>query len=126
MSLAVFATAVNCIDGRAQMPVISYIKSKLNVQYVDMITEAGTVKYFDDPGNPRMEEAIKKSVMVSVEAHKSSNVFVIAHADCAGNPVDTTVQKQQALQAKSKMESWGLPIKVFSLWVNENWQVEEV
>lgn len=33
-----FATAINCMDGRVQIPVIEYIKSKYEVDYVDMIT----------------------------------------------------------------------------------------
>jgi len=34
-----FATAINCMDGRAQLPVIEWIKEKQPVGFVDMITE---------------------------------------------------------------------------------------
>ncbi|HOP76783.1 MAG TPA: hypothetical protein PLD05_04790 [Thermogutta sp.] len=36
-----FATVVNCMDGRTQGPVISYLKERFGVDYVDNSTEAG-------------------------------------------------------------------------------------
>ena len=42
-----FATAVNCMEGRTQLPVIAYLKKKFEVDYVDMVTEAGPVKILD-------------------------------------------------------------------------------
>jgi len=40
-----FATAINCMDGRTQEPVITWIKKNYHVDFVDMITEPGPVKY---------------------------------------------------------------------------------
>lgn len=34
-----FATAINCIDGRTQLPVIEWARKKYGVDYVDMITK---------------------------------------------------------------------------------------
>ena len=36
-----FGTAINCIDGRTQQPVIDYIKQNYAVDMVDMITFPG-------------------------------------------------------------------------------------
>jgi len=36
-----FATAINCMDGRCQLPVIEWMKKRYGVEYVDMITEPG-------------------------------------------------------------------------------------
>ena len=36
-----FITCLNCVDGRVQLPVIQWIKENYNIDYVDMITEAG-------------------------------------------------------------------------------------
>ena len=36
-----FATSIHCMDGRIQEPIIQYIKTKYDVQYVDVITEPG-------------------------------------------------------------------------------------
>ena len=33
-----FVTALNCMDGRVQVPVYEYMKNKYNVDYVDVIT----------------------------------------------------------------------------------------
>jgi hypothetical protein len=34
-----FATAINCRDGRTQLPVIEWLKKEYGATYVDMITE---------------------------------------------------------------------------------------
>ena len=36
-----FCTAVNCMDGRVQLPVTSYLQERFNVEHVDSITEPG-------------------------------------------------------------------------------------
>ncbi len=36
-----FCTAINCMDGRTQLPVIEFLKNKLSVEYVDTVTEPG-------------------------------------------------------------------------------------
>ena len=35
---ALFATAVNCMDGRVQEPAVKFLKNKLGVAYVDTFT----------------------------------------------------------------------------------------
>ena len=37
MDKITFATAINCMDGRVQIPVIEYLKKEFKVDYVDMI-----------------------------------------------------------------------------------------
>ena len=37
MSHRRFATAINCIDGQTQIPVIDYVRKKYRVDYVDMV-----------------------------------------------------------------------------------------
>lgn len=44
MSQQRFATAINCIDGRAQVPALDWIKLHCNVHFVDLITEPGADK----------------------------------------------------------------------------------
>lgn len=39
-----FATAINCIDGRAQMPVNEWVRKNLGADYVDTVTEPGVDK----------------------------------------------------------------------------------
>ena len=39
-----FATAINCMDGRTQIPVIEWLKKEYGVDYVNMINEPGPNK----------------------------------------------------------------------------------
>ena len=43
-----FATCLNCMDGRAQLPVINWIMENYDIKYVDMITEAGINGFLAD------------------------------------------------------------------------------
>ncbi len=45
---ACFAVAINCMDGRIQIPVIDYVKKRFHVRYVDMITEPGPVRILSE------------------------------------------------------------------------------
>ena len=41
MAQATFGTAINCIDGRVQIPVITWMREVLSLDYVDLITQPG-------------------------------------------------------------------------------------
>ena len=36
-----FCTAINCMDGRVQLPVIRFLQERFKVDYVDVISEPG-------------------------------------------------------------------------------------
>ena len=36
-----FCTAINCMDGRVQIPVITYLKERFKADYVDVVSEPG-------------------------------------------------------------------------------------
>ena len=120
-----FATCLNCIDGRAQLPVIYWIKENYGVDYVDMITEAGMDgklagdfnKYID-----LMYDVIK----ISVYTHKSDYVFIVGHHDCAGNPVDDATHKKQIILAAEDLSKCALPVTVIGLWLSAEWVVEKI
>ena len=115
-----FASALNCIDGRTQIPVINFIKERSGVRYVDMITEAGIIKHLASNTEDSVAEATRLSVEITVSGHKPKSVFLLAHQDCLGNQVAEKIQKGQLLQAKRNVESWHLPVEVKCLWVNAN------
>ena len=117
-----FATAINCIDGRVQVSVSSYIKVSYSVDHVDMVTMPGIVKILAD-SRDIIVDLIKKSVQVSVVAHKSKLVAVVGHYDCAGNPVCKEIQIQEMALAFKTVESWSFNVKIIGLWVDENWKV---
>ena len=65
------ATAINCISGRVQIPVISYIIHTYGVAYVDMITAPGVNKLLAEGLYLTTTELIKKSAEISVNGHGS-------------------------------------------------------
>jgi len=120
-----FATAINCIDGRTQIPVSDWIKGKYAVHYVDMVTEPGCDKIVSGE-DQNVIEKIKSKVLISVNAHKSSLVAVAGHHDCAGNPVTKEEHLEQIKKCVSTIKSWNLPVEAVGLWVNDQWQIEQI
>lgn len=123
MAVGHFATAINCIDGRAQRPVSEWIRLQHGIDYVDTITQPGPEKVLTQGPQPVID-AMRQNVAVSVTAHQSTLVAVAAHYQCAGNPVSDDEHKSQVRQACQVVAGWGFPVRVIGLWVNEWWQVE--
>jgi len=126
MSYIRFATAINCMDGRVQVPVIEHIRNKYEVDYVDMPTLPGPDKVLAEGKDTSTLESIKKYVDLSVNRHGSTLVAICGHYDCAGNPVDREVHIKQIREAKNVLKSWFSELHVIGLWINQNWEVEEV
>ncbi len=120
-----FATAVNCMDGRVQDPVTDWLKDLCCVEYVDVITEPGPVRLLAE-GDAVAADSIRRRVEVSVRAHGSSVVAVVAHGDCAGNPVSPEEQQTQLLRAVERVAGWDLGVSVLGLWVDEGWEVQQL
>jgi hypothetical protein len=123
---AKFATVINCIDGRTQLPVINYMKSQYNVEYVDLITEPGPVKAIAEPRNAFQVYSIQQRMLLSQEKHGSQHLGVVAHHDCLTNPVERAKQLEQLGQSLDYIRLWGFRGAVVGLWVDENWEVQEV
>lgn len=121
-----FATAINCMDGRTQLPVIEYLKRRYGVAYVDMITEPGPNKILAEHTDSAIVADIRKCVTISVKRHNSKVVAVVGHHDCAGNPASDEEQKRQIQAALDTVESWNLGVELVGLWVDERWQVQAV
>jgi hypothetical protein len=118
-----FCTAVNCIDGRVQVPVIRYLQEQYGVRYVDVVTEPGPVRALAEPSDSETKRSVLRRVRVSIEAHGSELIAVVAHAECAGNPVDDEEQRQQlARSAEYLAESFPVA-SVIGLWVDDGWTV---
>jgi len=119
-----FGTAINCMDGRVQEPVIRWLKETYGLDYVDMITEPGPEKVLAE-GGPQAA-AILAKLRISAQAHGSQVLAIVAHDDCAGNPVSPDVHQAQVRQAMQVLRGWGLPMPVIGLWVDAQWLVQEV
>jgi len=120
-----FGTAINCMDGRVQIPVIEWMKKNFGLDYVDMVTEPGPEGKMAS-GDVDMIESIKKRVRISVEKHGSEIVIIVAHHDCAGNPVSRVTHEEQLVESIRVVKSWNLPVRIAGIWLDENWQVSEL
>jgi carbonic anhydrase len=117
-----FGTAINCMDGRVQEPVINWLKVRFGLDYVDMITEPGPIKALAENDTATVT-SIAKRVAVSVEKHNSTVIAVVGHHDCAGNPVPKEQQIEQIRKSLDVLKSWRTGIKLVGLYVTDSWLV---
>jgi len=125
MSTKSFATAINCMDGRTQIPVIEFMKNRYRVEYVDTITEPGPDKILAENKDHTIVMSIKKRVEISAMKHSSKAIAIVGHYDCAGNPVDKDAHIKHIKAAMKTVRSWGYNIEIVGLWVDEDWKVTE-
>ena len=83
----IFATAINCMDGRVQKPVFNFICANYGVDFIDMITEPGPIKILSENHDKFTIESLRLKTALSIDKHKSNLIAIIGHHDCAGNPV---------------------------------------
>ncbi|MBM7623389.1 carbonic anhydrase [Sporohalobacter salinus] len=121
-----FLTAINCMDGRVQKPVIQWLQREYDKKYVDMITEPGPNLILAENQPKSSIESIKNRVEISVNKHGSNLIAVVGHYDCAGNPANKEEQLEHIKSAVDKVESWNLKADVIGLWVNKKWKIERV
>jgi carbonic anhydrase len=121
-----FATAINCMDGRVQVPVMEFLKRKYGVNYVDMITEPGHDGILAANKDQQVIDLIRKRVDISTEKHGSRYIAIVGHHDCAGNPVDRNTHIEHIRRAIETVKSWGVKAEIIGLWVNDEWKVSEV
>ncbi|MEA1924640.1 MAG: carbonic anhydrase [Candidatus Altiarchaeota archaeon] len=117
-----FATCLNCMDGRVQLPVIHWIKEKYGVEYVDVITEAGMDGFLVES---KLDDILRK-IDISLKKHGSNIIFVVGHHDCGGNPVDEKTHRKQVHIAVDKLKKMKSSVKVIGLWVSDSWVAEKI
>ena len=121
-----FCTAVNCMDGRVQDPVTRFLASRFGVKYVDQITEAGPVGVLaSEPESARAQEIYRK-IDISIKAHKSRGLAVVAHHDCAGNPKSRNEQMEDLHRSAEVLRERFPGMVVVALWVGDDWTVTEM
>ena len=116
-------TCLNCMDGRVQLPVLTWIRSNYPVDFVDVITEAGV-----DGVLAKQEDIseILRSIAVSVNLNKSTHLFVVGHHDCRGNPADQATHHTEIRHAVQRLRTQWPQHEVSGLWVGSTWNVELV
>ena len=121
-----FCTAINCMDGRIQLPVIAFLTRRFAVEHVDMITEPGPNRILARQTDASLIESILDRIRISVERHGSVGIAVVGHHDCAGNPAGQAEQASDTVAAveyiRKRCSRYGVVV-VIGLWVDENWSV---
>ena len=121
-----FCTAVNCIDGRVQLPVTRYLQQRFGVLYVDLVTEPGPARSLAGSADAEIKSSILRRVAVSIEAHGSELIAVVAHADCARNPAGREAKERQLSEAAAVLAESFPGVSILGLWVDERWSVSPV
>lgn len=121
-----FCTAINCMDGRTQLPIIDYMRTKYKAEYVDMITEAGPIKYLSEQDNEIILNSIYERIDISINKHNSKIIAVVGHQDCARNALNKMEQIKQINSSIYLLRHKYQNCKIIGLYVNEIWEVEEI
>ncbi len=121
-----FCTAINCMDGRVQLPVIKYLQKRFNVEYVDTITEGGPNLILSEGKNEILIQSIFDRVKISVEKHNSVGIAITGHYDCARNPASESEQIRQIEKAIEVIKKQFGNMEIIGLWIDENWHVKEL
>ncbi len=121
-----FATLLNCIDGRVQMPAIEYTKNRFNVSYVDSVTELGMNLLLADRTNMSAVRSVLKKVGISLNRHKSRGIVIAGHYDCAANPNPKSVQVKHIEESVKYIKTRFPDLDVDGIWINGRGAVEPV
>jgi len=121
-----FGTAINCIDGRTQEPVIDFMKKKFNIDVVDMVTFPGVDGVISSGKNSNEIAFIQRAVSISVGKHRSRIIAVVGHFDCAGNPGDREHHYANIRKAAHEVSSWNFHVQVVGFYVNDKQRIEEI
>jgi hypothetical protein len=120
-----YATAITCIDGRAQSPLADWMKQHFFVHHVDLITEPEVDSYIVRATGQQLAD-LRRKIQYSLHEHQSNLVIVSAHHDCAGGTMSDDDRKRQLKQATQIVVAFELPVRVVGVWLNDQWQSEIV
>lgn len=122
---AQFATTLACIDGRIQRPVSDFVITRFGAAHIDNVTRAGMVKHLTASYDPATNLIIE-DLETSLNGHGSRQIALVAHRDCAGNPISDEAQKSQLAEAVAHFARRYPTHEVIGLWLGENWAIEVI
>lgn len=123
-SMEKFGTVLECMDGRTHRKVGDYLSTSFGVRHLDTITTAGAVRHLADETD--QTQTLLDNLAISVGKHGSRQIAVVAHHDCAGNPVPDNTQKAQVARAMERIRDLYPQAEVIGLWLNSNLIVERI
>ena len=114
------------MDGRIQEPLMNFLKEHYDVEYVDVITEAGPCKILADNDNAILVNSIVERIEISIRKHKSKLIAISGHHDCAGNPCNKDTQQNQIRLSVQFCRNIYSDVEIIGLWVDDEWKVNNV
>lgn len=121
-----FCTAINCMDGRTQLPVISYMQRRFQCVFVDMITEPGPNRILAEQSEAAPMKTLDQRIRISLDKHESRAIAIVGHEDCGGNPIAKEPQLTQLATARAYLQETYPEAEAIALWVDLNGNVEEL
>jgi hypothetical protein len=121
-----FSVAINCMDGRAQLPVIEFLKKRFNADFVDCVTEAAPAQILAGETNRRQVQSIIDRIDLSITQHKPVAIAIIACEQCPGDSADKQKQLERLDLSVKFLKRQYSSVEVIGLWIDKNWAVNEI
>lgn len=134
MQQPTFATALNCIDGRAQAAVESWMRENIGVDHIDQISEPGVDRLLAD-GDTSIMGPIRSKVGLSVQQNESQVVVIVGHNNYTDAPESVRyisgygcadTHRGDIHRAINRVASWKIPAHILGIRLDEQWKVEVV
>jgi Trk K+ transport system NAD-binding subunit len=122
----IFCTAVNCMDGHVQLPVINYLKKRFFADHVDLITEHGPNRILAELKSSIIADSIINRIHLSIQKHSSRGIAIVGHYDCTGNLSQKGEQLSHIQESIIFLKKRFPNFEIIGLWVDQNWQVFEI
>jgi hypothetical protein len=113
------------MDGRIQTRTIDQLMTRFGARHIDNITMTGAVKHLSGTVTAT-GEGLLESLAVSVRAHGTTQVAIVAHAECAGNPVPDAEQKAQLRNAVISVRGRFPDLEVIALFLDPKLGFEKI
>lgn len=99
--------------------------TRFGARHIDNITTTGAVRHLAGTVTPT-GDGLLQSLTVSVEAHGTTQVAIVAHSGCAGNPVPDTEQKEQLRNAVVAVAERFPDLEVIALFLDPKSGFEKI
>jgi hypothetical protein len=114
------------MDGRAQLPVIEFLKKRFNADFVDCITEAAPAQILAGETNRRQVQSIVDRIDILIAEHNPVGIAIAASENCTGDAADKQKQHERLDLSVKFLKRQYSSIEVIGLWIDKNWAVSEI
>ncbi len=102
------------------------MKNHFRADHVQMVTEPGPCLILAHNNPDGLLDSIPERTDIPLNNHRSNALALVGLLDCGGNPVGTEKQVEQLKNALSFLHQKYPRLKLVSLWVDEDWEVQEI